>query len=432
MSQASEIFEGLLSNLKVDNTADIGGRRDEITKALNRDFRGLEGATTNRLMVGSYGRWTAIRGISDLDLLYILPASVRATYDKAGGPLKVLTRTRKAIEARYPKTSVTVDRLVVVVKFGNFKFEVQPVFENEDRSFSYPDTATDTWKITKPREEIQETSAHDELANGNLRGLCKLARAWKNKHGLALGGLLIDTLAYNFLRTHTDYRTAKFDTYGQMVRDFFLYLSEEEDHEFYSALGSRQRVRVKKRFQRRAKTAHALAVTAIDADGNANAYKKWRAVFGKPVPVVAAVKESVLASAARSFMDTEQFIEDRFPIDIRFDLSIDCTVVQDGFRAQHLRDILRSHGLLKPRKNLRFKIVETDTPGSYDVRWKVLNRGDEAERRNQIRGQIIGPTVGYERHEVTSFRGEHLVECYLIKDGVVVARDSITVPISPS
>ena len=430
MSQASEIFEGLLSNLKVDNAAEIGARRDEIAKALNREFRGLEGATNNRLMVGSYGRWTAIRGISDLDLLYILPATLRPTYARAQGPSTVLTRTRKAIKTRYPATSVTVDRLVVVVKFANFMFEVQPVFENADGSFSYPDTATDTWKVTKPREEIKETSDADELANGNFRRLCKLARAWKNKHGVAIGGLLVDTLAYNFIRTHPAYRTAKSDGYGEMVRDFFLYLSEEDDHEFYSALGSRQRVRVKKKFQRRAKTAYNLAVLAIAADGNANAYKKWRAVFGKAVPVIAGVKESMLAAATRSYRNTEEFIEDLFPVDVRFDLSIDCTVVQDGFRPEQLRNILSSQGLLKPRKNLKFKIVETDAPGSYDVRWKVLNRGTEAERRDVMRGQIIDPNVGHERHEVTSFRGDHLVECYLVTNGVVVARDSITVPIS--
>jgi hypothetical protein len=65
------------------------------------------------------------------------------------------------------------------------------------------------------------------------------------------------------------------------------------------------------------------------------------------------------------------------------------------------------------------------------VKWKVLNRGDEAERRNTIRGEIISPNrAGNARHERTSFRGEHVVECYIIKDGIVVARDVIDVPIS--
>ncbi|WP_171908805.1 nucleotide-binding domain-containing protein [Streptomyces nanshensis] len=34
------------------------------------------------------------------------------------------------------------------------------------------------------------------------------------------------------------------------------------------------------------------------------------------------------------------------------------------------------------------------------------------------------------RNEPTSFRGEHLVECYAVKDGIVVARDRSDVPIS--
>lgn len=429
MSQTSDIFEGLLTNLKVDNAADIAARRDQIIKVLNHEFRDLDGSNGNQMMVGSYGRHTAIRGISDLDLLYVLPASQRATYQLPGGPSKVLKRTKDAIGARYPKTSVTVDRLVVVVQFTNFMFEVQPVFANDDGSFAYPDTKSDSWKTTKPRAEIDETSREDTLTHGNLRRLSKFTRAWKNKHGVAIGGLLIDTLAYNFMQKHDTYRTAKADQYGEMVRDFFLYLSEETHHEFYAALGSGQQVRVKKKFQHRAKKAHALAVTAIEADGNANAYKKWRALFGRAVPEVAAVKEALLASAPK-FRNTEEFVEDLFPVDVRYDLAIDCTVTQDGFRPTSLRDLLRSRRILQPRKTLRFTVVHTDTPEVYDVRWKVLNRGDEAERRDEIRGQIIHSSTGRERQEHTRFRGEHLVECYVIKNGVVVARDSIQVPIS--
>lgn len=427
MSQVSEIFDGLITNLKVDNSDTIAARRDEMTKTLNREFRGLESATSNRLMVGSYGRWTAIRGISDLDLLYILPASARSEYDKEGGPAKVLTRTRRAIQGRYPQTSVTVDRLVIVVQFTNFMFEVQPVFENDDRSFSYPDTHSDSWKITKPREEIQSISADDTLASGNLRRLCKLTRAWKNRHGVNMGGLLIDTLVYNFMRKCPEYRLVTSATYDQMARDFFFYLSEEEDHEFYGAPGSRQRVRVKKKFQRKAKGAYELCIEAIDADGQRNAYKKWRSVFGTSVPAASAVRESLTASA---FTQTEEFIEDRFPVDVRYSVSIDCTVTQDGFRPLSLRGLAASVRILPPKKQLDFKIVNSDVPEPFEVRWKVLNRGTVAEERDTIRGQIIDPNRGRDRHEVTSFRGHHHVECYILKNGVVVAKDDIAVPIS--
>ena len=77
----------------------------------------------------------------------------------------------------------------------------QPVFEQSDGSFKYPHTKNKgSWKITKPRKEIQAMSEFDGQKNKNLRRLCKMVRAWKNKHGVGMGGLLIDTLAHNFLK----------------------------------------------------------------------------------------------------------------------------------------------------------------------------------------------------------------------------------------
>lgn len=431
--EVSELFDGLLDNLKVDNNADIATRRDEIAKALNKDFRSLDGSTSNQLMVGSYGRGTAIRGISDLDMLYILPASLNAAYSNETGPARMLERTRKAILTRYPTTSVKVDQCVVVVQFQNFKFEVQPVFENDDKSFSYPDTYAKSWKVTKPRAEVDATRDKDGTTTGNLRKLCKMARAWKNSNGVVMGGLLIDTLAYNFFQNTIEYDKVSSKSYDLLVRDFFQYLSEEEDHDHYAALGSRQRVKVKKKFQRRAKKTYELCLAAIAAEGKATMTKKWKAVFGKPVPTATAETASLAASATESasFQDTEEFIEDCYPVDVRYDVRIDCKVTQDGFRATWLRKMLNDRLPLRARKSLDFTIEECDVVRPYDVRWKVLNRGPEAERRDNIRGQIINPTAGTRRREVTTFRGDHIVECYIIKDGVVVARNSLLVPIDP-
>jgi len=72
------------------------------------------------------------------------------------------------------------------------------VFEQDDGSYKYPDTQGDgSWKITTPREEMEAVTKLDNAKNFNLKRLCKMARAWKNKHGLEMSGLLIDTLAYN-------------------------------------------------------------------------------------------------------------------------------------------------------------------------------------------------------------------------------------------
>ncbi|MBT2473602.1 hypothetical protein J7E68_03175 [Microbacterium sp. ISL-103] len=426
----AEIFETFLTNLSVENAEAISTRRDEITKALNKEFRDLPASTASRLMVGSYGRYTAIRGISDLDMIFILPDKYRDQYTGENGPRRVLERVRKAILNRYPRTEVAVDQCVVRVQFTNFKFEVQPAFEEDDESFLYPDTVAKAWKVTKPRAEIAETSACSARTSGNMRKLARMARAWKNQHGVVMGGLLIDTLVHRFFAQTTDYDAADEADFGLMARDFFQFLADEEDRERYHALGSGQWVKVRKRFQPRAKKAYNLAVDAVDADGKQSAHKKWRAVFGSAVPKAVS---SVLAASAetRSYQDTEEFVEDQYPVDVRYTLSIDCKVTQDGFQPRWLRRMMSDRMPLRVKKTLDFVVnkVDTDVPPPYEVRWKILNRGPEAERRDNIRGQIVKSDSPGKRREHTEFRGEHQVEAYAIKNGVVVARDEIDVPI---
>lgn len=425
--KTSEIFDALLTNLKVGETAaTVASRRDEITKALNKDFRSKDGCTDHKLMVGSYGRHTAIKGVSDLDMIFILPPGIRANYDGDRGPRRMLDRVRDDLKARYSNTDIRVDQCVVRVQFKSnaFKFEVQPAFENSDGSFDYPDTASESWKVTKPRAEIEATKECNARTSTNMRRLARMARSWKNANGVNMGGLLIDTLVHRFFTNTDDYDTAGTDSYDLMVRDFFEFLKDEPDKDYYLALGSNQRVKVKARFQPKAKKAYNRCLEAIANEGKSSANKKWREVFGTSVPLKA-------AESRFSFKNTEEFVEDRMSVDISESVTIDCKVTQNGFRPASLREMLRSKSLLLPNKDLDFSITYCSVAAPYEVRWKVLNRGEEAERRDKIRGQILKSNRPNEAlREHTQFRGDHFVECYIIKDEVVVARDVIEVPIS--
>lgn len=426
--KTSEIFDALLTNLKVGDTAEtVASRRDEITKALNKDFRSKDACTDYKLMVGSFGRHTAIKGVSDLDMIFILPSGIRSSYDGDTGPRKMLERVRDDLKARYKYTDIRVDQCVVRVQFTSnaFKFEVQPAFENDAGSFDYPDTKAQGWMATKPREEIAATKACNDRTSTNMRHLARMARAWKNANGVNMGGLLIDTLVHNFFAQTDDYDSAATGSFDLMARDFFEFLKDEPEQEYYLALGSRQRVRVKTKFQPKAKKAYNRCLGAIEDEGNGAANKKWREVFGTAVPLAASVSD-----AAKSYRDTEQFVEDQFPVDVTETVSIDCEVTQAGWRPTWLRAMRHGGFLLKADKSLRFVVTGCTVEQPYDLRWKVLNRGPEAERRDVIRGQIVESTRPGTRVEHSDFKGEHVVECYVVKDGVVVARDRIEVPIS--
>ena len=91
----AQVFDKFLSNIKVDNSENIRNRYKEITKKLNKTFRDTESETDNSLQVGSYGRYTGIKGISDLDMLYIMPANKWDDYKD--NPGKLLRKVRDAL-----------------------------------------------------------------------------------------------------------------------------------------------------------------------------------------------------------------------------------------------------------------------------------------------------------------------------------------------
>lgn len=430
----SDMFKSFLDNIKVERSEQFSQRYGEITKSLNQSFRNNGSTTDNTLQVGSYGRYTGIKGISDLDMLYIMPKAKWDDY-KDNKQSKLLSDVKDAIKARYPSTEVKVDRLVVTVKYQNFHIEVQPVFDyydsldDESGYFKYPDTYNGgKWKDTKPRQEMKAIKDLNEEKNKNLRLLCKMARAWKNKNGIAMGGLLIDTLAYKFMSSTSYYDDKSYFYFDWLSRDFFKYLSEQDKQDHYQAPGSNQDVRVNKDFRKKAKEAYGLCLEAIEAEGTNKAYKKWRDIYGRSFPTTETVEESIQKVAA-SWSNTEQFIEEQYPVDIRYYMRLDCEVSQDGYRPDSLFQMLLKNIPLRPNKKLLFKVEECEVPGNYTLMWKVLNRGVEAQKRNQIRGQIVEDKGHQERSESTSFKGEHYVECYAIKGGVVVARASIDVPI---
>lgn len=134
-----------------------------------------------------------------------------------------------------------------------------------------------------------------------------------------------------------------------------------------------------------------------------------------------------------SYRDTEEFVEERWPINILYDVSIGCEVSAKGFRMMELKKWLRLHNILRNIMPIGLTIefsCQTDAPKPYDIWWKVRNVGTEAERRDCIRGQIFkGETV---RKEHSDFVGTHYVECYIVKNGECVAMNRRYVPIDGS
>ena len=286
-------FKTFCSNIQVQDNGTISTRYKNITRRLNTDFWNTTSDTSHSLYVGSYGRNTAIEGFSDLDMIFELPYSVYQQYNEyeGNGQSALLQAVKKSIEKTYATTSIRADGQVILVPFTDgITFEVVPAFSNTDGSYTYPD-ANDggCWRVTNPKPEIEAIRTRNIACNKNLVPLCRMMRSWKRKWSVPIGGLLVDTLAYKFIHDWT-HKDKSFLYYDYMCRDFFLFMSDQdEDQEYWRAPGSGQYVYGKGLFQRKAKRCYNISLEAItheqaDPKREWSAKQKWREIFGTSFP----------------------------------------------------------------------------------------------------------------------------------------------------
>ncbi|HYN80037.1 MAG TPA: hypothetical protein VES88_00930 [Gemmatimonadaceae bacterium] len=286
-------FSQFNTNIQVTQGDTISSRYRQITQRLNTEFWNTTSDTSHSLYAGSYGRGTAIEGFSDLDMICELPASLYKRYDEyvGNGQSALLQAVRTAISKTYSTTSIRADGQVILVPFTDgITFEVVPAFVNNAGSYTYPDAnGGGSWKTTNPRPESAAIRTRNEACNGNLVPLCRMMRAWKREWGVAIGGLLVDTLAYQFIENYA-YRDKSYFYYDFMCRDFFEWTADlSSDQEYWKAPGSGQYVYGKGLFQYKARRCENIAREAIKHEQATpkqewSAKQKWREIFGTSFP----------------------------------------------------------------------------------------------------------------------------------------------------
>ena len=289
----AEWFSGFCADLVVRDGGTISTRYKRITRRLNTDFWTTNSDTAHSLYVGSYGRNTANQGFSDLDMIFELPNAMYKQYDAyaTNGQSALLQSVKTSIEKTYTKTSIRADGQVILVPFDDgVTFEVVPAFIDTANSYTYPDANSGgSWKATDPRPEINAIRTRNLACNYNLVPLCRMMRAWKGEWAVPIGGLLIDTLAYQFIENYA-YRDKSYLYYDFMCRDFFKWMSEQDENQIYwRSPGAGQYVYGKGLFQYKAKRCYNIAMEAIAHETATpkrewSAKQKWREIFGTTFP----------------------------------------------------------------------------------------------------------------------------------------------------
>lgn len=199
--------------------------------------------------------------------------------------------------------------------------------------------------------------------------------------------MLIDTLVYNYFEDNPQKKCIGYVNYLLTLKSIFNYIKNQDENQSYSyALGSNQQIINDDQglFIKKAKKAYSK-IEELDEDDDIN--QILQDLLGNDFPV----NNKDIEKTAKK-VSTEEVIEDKYKVDIRYNIKLDCDVEQNGFRTFKLRNTNHQKRWLRKNKTLRFYLDVSSIPeyvkNNMKVYWKVRNVGSEAIKRNMIRGQI--------------------------------------------
>ena len=83
--------------------------------------------------------------------------------------------------------------------------------------------------------------------------------------------------------------------------------------------------------------------------------------------------------------------------------------------------------VIPKNRTLQF-IARTNVKKPFSVHWQVVNTGEEAKNVGGLRGGIFSASTagagGLIQKEHTGYTGTHWIECFIVKNGICVARSN--------
>lgn len=281
-----EKFRRFLRNIELTDSQkeDAQRKHQGVRKALHDSYYVGAYTGSTSILAGSYGKNTAVRPPTDVDILFIMPESDFQRYDSyvGNGQSQLLQDVKNRLVKKYPTTRMRGDGQVVVVDFtGSFGVEVVPVFHYYGTVYRTPDAHDGgSWKTTNPAEEKKLISESNTTTKGNTVHLIKMMKVWKYVCSVPIKSLTIEQMAVGFLSSW-QHSGESHIYYDWMVRDFFAYmLTRKNSYEWIP--GITELNSFGSAWASKAESAYGRAKKACEYgnDYPALARAEWKKIFG--------------------------------------------------------------------------------------------------------------------------------------------------------
>lgn len=384
---------------------------------LHKTYYGTKYDGSTKLLIGSFGKNTAIRPLNDVDMIFKIPAEIFARFQahSGNGSADLLQDVRNALQSKYPLTEKRGWVKVVALEFETSpRIEILPACEQADGTFIIPNSADGgKWEKYDARTGLKNITN----APKRVRQLIKFIKHWRDGISAEISSYFIECAILDFANSEEFV-----DDWLGATKNFFARLTEADDS-IVSAPAETAKKRIGK------------AIEYANLGDYQNACSELRKVFNK-FPNYNSGYFNIAKLSKQYPSDAEQYVEDYAEVDIKEEATLHImTVVTATAKGwSHapytLQEIISKFGKIPPQFKIRF-LPRTNYEGEVTYKWKIRNFGEEAKSANNLRGEITDGDMG-DGHlvEFTRYAGHyHYVECYMIENGICIARKMLFVPI---
>lgn len=397
---------------------------------------------------GSYANDTAVKpapslkdGEYDVDIVAMIGDQIRTasqTFDDLENTIKTHTYYGSILDGS-SKTAPCVRLKYADDEVGGFHVDLVPARVCYRGAPIEIPTRDDTWRETAPREY---TDWCRNLGPDFAR-LVKIFKRWRDENQdvkKAIKSIILQVLIANNLGVDTESDAVSFTN---TLENIETYLAQYETSIPKlpnpvlpsENLADRWEMQEYLNLKECLTEAVGLAKEALSGTDSTKSSELWNQLLGESFPVE--LKDSDLNKAVQGLgrVRYEEFPEDKWTsVDLKYDVEIaglSEAIVEKQIHAarQPYHRILK----IKARQNFAtgamlkkgldlFYTAKTNTPRPYNVYWKVVNTGVDAESHGEkaTRGNIFPSSSPHK--ESTDYTGTHWIECFIEKDGVCVAK----------
>ena len=422
-------FDSFISNIEPSKStvSYISSVQNNLREYLENhsEYKGIHKDT---FLSGSYAKSTSIRpkkgdNKRDVDIIIV------TNHSQQDNSKDVLEELQSVLKEKDLYKTAKVQSHSVGIDLENISIDVVPVIQSEtdDDLYLIGNSVDGSWTLTDPKGHKSWSSEVNKNNNSEYKPLVKIFKWWRRTNciddckypkGITLEKIIADDLGDSSLSTE-DFLIETFNNIvahykeDYVEKDINPVIDDPSDKIFDNDLLSGYSTDDFKGFVNKLEE----HIDLLNENGTDN--EVWRQILGNEFPK----DDSITTNYS------EAKIENCLSVPHRKKLLWPLQRGGAAFISLKVTDLsgnefnYPSNGVPLPKGCGLVYSVKTAVKKPFDVKWQIVNTGLEATQAGCLRGGFENSDFGtYKRKEATAYSGTHFVQCFIIKNGVCVAK----------